>query len=163
MKLHLSTLLMLTAIVCMATCLLVERRLNQHRTEALLNGSAAISDAVRYNHLIVALEQESDCLPDLIKTRSLISVLTLFRNQKEVDQFGEYMNYKIPASNLTAIKLAKDCLETLKCSTADEYFEQFASTPFSDTYADYLTEGTEEHIWFRVFAENAVTSATERN
>ena len=157
MKIRISTLVLLTAIVCIGTGWLVDRNSHQSQLKSLLDGSAVHDRACMYDILANWSNDQPDVILGQVNDQHLKCVLELYRYSSDVDRFSKFLdsNYKVD-SNYTAASLAGQLLETMDCSTADEYFDRAGKTSFSSAYSEYIESGTQEHTSFRCFVEGAI-------
>ena len=160
MKYRLSTVLLLTTCIALALGWYVDRhRLNsRHRlnTDQVARGAGNVRAAVNFLDLDTAKPAE---LAEQVETRQILRVFSLFKSVEAVKQYNRYYRetWGNGSYNYSAFNLAAALLETLHCTSADQYFDRLKLLDQKGELADYQPGG-EQYKAFRQFVEESLQS-----
>jgi len=153
MKYRLSTLLLSATCIALALGWYLDLYKHKQIISQLYEGTAVIHNCYSVKGLDTA---EQSSLAEYIDTTQITCVLKLFLSADAVSQTNRYLEEEWNGSgNKTPLKLAARLLETLHCTSPEQYFDRLNLLDKEGGLADYLPGG-EQHKPFRQFVEKAL-------
>ena len=155
MKYRLSTVLLITTCIALAMGWYVDRhRLN---TDNIARGAGNVRTSLNFMCLDTSFPT---ALAEQVETRQILRVFSLFESVEAVNQYNKF--YRDTRGNVSntysAFTLSAGLLKTLRCASADQYFDRLKLLDQKGELADYHPGG-EQHKAFRQFKEESLRSS----
>lgn len=165
LKFSLSTFLLVVTCLALACGWYFERSRNDQRAEQIIEGAVCWYDAIK---LEILDTEDSAALASRIEHDQIRCVLTLFRRAGLVEEFNEFADQRqlvqryhptdfSMVDKYSASNMASDMLDTLGCSSPEQYFDKLSDMFGTEIYTEFQDDG-EEHSAFKAFLTEALKS-----